>query len=297
MLQDTPEDISDRKPLNELKSMNMNVIKSMIHAFAASALLLTLSACSFSADSRTDGAANGREDLKAGGSDIDLLDVKTPAGMPSQVKDYTGFRLGFNKDNHTPNWVAWELLASETDGPFSRSDNFWQDEEIAGCPSTDDYKRSGFDRGHLCPAADNKLTQEMMEDCFVMANMAPQARALNAGAWKTLESKERLWAQRDGKLYIVAGPIYEAADTQRIGDMGVRVPSAFYKVMIATDVDAPRGIGFIYPNMTAPGNMQNYSMTIDEVEKITGLDFFHNLPDDIENEIESKTSFKEWNQR
>lgn len=134
-----------------------------------------------------------------------------------------------------------------------------------------------------------------MEDCFVLANICPQDHALNAGAWKTLEEKERQWARRDSLIVIVAGPIYEKSDTQRIGEAGVRVPSAFFKVLLAPALDKPRAIGFVYPNMTAPGNMQNYSMTVDEVEQITGYDFFYNLPDDIENEVESKASFKEWN--
>lgn len=219
----------------------------------------------------------------------------TPSSLPSQIKDYAGFTVSFNADNHTPNWVGWELLGTETEGDVPRGKKFWKDETLEGCPDTRDYTNSGYDRGHMCPAADNKLNMEMMEDCFVMANICPQDHALNNGAWKTLEKKECLWAQRDSCIVIVAGPIYTGSDRQRIGDEGVRVPSAFFKVMAAPYLDEPRGIGFIYPNMTAPGNMQNYSMTIDEVEKITGYDFFYNLPDDIENEIESKAVFRVWN--
>ena len=224
-----------------------------------------------------------------------LTDVRIPAGIDSQLKDYEGFTLSFNAANRTPNWVAWELLGSETDGPVSRGNRFWQDTDIEGCPDRSDYTSSGYDRGHLCPAADQKWSGQAMSDCFVMANMCPQAHALNSGAWSTLEKKERLWAERDSALVIVAGPIYESSDTQRIGDAGVRVPSAFFKVMIAPYLDSPRGIAFVYPNMTAPGNMQNYVMTIDEVEQLTGFDFFHNLPDDIERIVESTASFKEWN--
>ena len=225
----------------------------------------------------------------------DLLNVIIPTHIPSQTKDYEGFRLSFNADNHTPNWVAWELTDNETDGANSRTNKFWLDTEIEGCPDTKDYTRSGYDRGHICPAADNKLTPQMMHDCFVMTNVCPQAHNLNAGAWKTLETKERLWANKLKKIVIVAGPIYDSNDTQRIGNTGVRVPSAFYKVIIAPYSDTPMGIGFIYPNMSSPGNMFNYAMTIDQVEEITGYDFFHNLPDDIENTIESTLNVKQWN--
>lgn len=227
----------------------------------------------------------------------DLDFARVPEGMPEQIVEYEGFRVSFNKSNRTPNWVGWELLGSETEGTVKRSDKFWQDTDVEGCPSHADYKGSGYDRGHLCPAADQKWSIKAMDDCFSMANMAPQDHALNAGAWATLEDKERAWAKRDSAIVIIAGPIYENNDTKRIGACGVRVPGAFYKVIIAPYLKEPRGIGFVYPNMSSPGNMANYAMPIDEVEKITGIDFFCNLPDDLEWKIESQTSFKEWDKR
>lgn len=226
-----------------------------------------------------------------------FLNVIIPNGISSQIKDYEGFRVSFNKENHTPNWVAWELLRSETDGNVGRYNTFWTDPDIEGAPSTNDYRNSGFDRGHLCPAADQKWSATAMEHCFSLANICPQDHSLNTGAWKTLESKERLWAQRDSAIIIISGPIYTDADNTRIGSTGVRVPGAFFKVIAAPYLKQPRGIAFIYPNMTAPGNMENYATTIDEAERITGFDFLSSLPDDIEQEIESKSSFKEWNRR
>ena len=212
-------------------------------------------------------------------------------------KDYEGFTVSFNPQNGTADWVGWELLKEETDGSVKRSDNFWADADVKGSPTPDDYRNSGYDKGHLCPAADQKWSVKAMNDCFVMTNMTPQLHALNGGAWSTLESKERLWAKRDSALVIVAGPIYTESDTTRIGKTGVRVPSAFFKVLLAPYVDDPRAIGFVYPNMSSPGNMQQYSMSVDEVEALTGLDFFANLPDELENRIERSASFTEWNRK
>lgn len=222
--------------------------------------------------------------------------VVMPAAVESQEYDYTGFKVSFNRHNRTPNWVAWELLGVETEGVASRHNKFWQDVNVEGCPTTGDYRNSGYDRGHMCPAAEQKWSEEAMNDCFVMANMCPQDHALNSGAWNTLENRERNWARRDSAIVIVAGPIYENGDTKTIGN-GVLVPSAFFKVLLAPYVEQPRAIGFVFPNMSAPGNMQNYVMTVDDIEKLTGYDFFSSLPDDIENEVESKASFREWNKR
>ncbi len=234
----------------------------------------------------------------AGVSAKSLLRVTVPSDMPDIRKDYTGFTLSFNPDNHTPNYVAWELLQSETEGPHTRNNqNFWQDSELPGCPTTKDYTNSGYDRGHMIPAADQKWHADAMRDCFTMANMTPQAHALNAGAWATLEEKERVWARRDSALIIVAGPVYNDSDRERIGEAGVRVPSAFFKVLLAPYVDTPRAIGFVYPNMQAPGNMADYAMSVDDVERITGFDFFPALPDDMEEALESNFSFKAWNKR
>lgn len=227
----------------------------------------------------------------------DLDKVTIPPLTPSQYAEYTGFSLSFNKDNLTPNYVAWELLGVETTGEAKRTNRFWQDKKIRNCPDNNDYKNSGYDRGHICPAADQKWSQEAMHDCFVFANMTPQVHALNAGAWNTLEEKSRTWARRDSALIIVAGPIYTDADQQRIGPRQVRVPGAYFKVILAPYLPEPRAIGYLFPNMSAPGNLNQYATTVDQIEELTGFDFFSSLPDDIENSVEATYSTKEWNRR
>ncbi|MCH5237935.1 MAG: DNA/RNA non-specific endonuclease [Muribaculaceae bacterium] len=224
-----------------------------------------------------------------------LETVLLPEGLPEQIKEYTGFTVSFNKDNHTPNYVAWELLGTEVSNEVSRTDNFWQDLEIEGCPAHSDYSYSGWDRGHMCPAADQKWSREAMEDCFVMTNMCPQDHDLNAGAWNTLENKERQWAKRDSCIMIIAGPIYSENDTDRIGRSGVRVPGAFFKALLAPYIEKPRAIAFVYPNINSTGNMEKYAMSIDDLETLLGYDLFPALPDDIENAVEAEFSFVEWN--
>lgn len=223
--------------------------------------------------------------------------VKIAKGMPSIVKEYEGFTVSFNPDNKTPNYVAWILRGNKTGGRAERSNKFWTDFDLKGCPDTRDYSRSGYDRGHMCPAGEQKWSANAMHDCFVMANMCPQSHELNTGAWNTLEETERVWAKRDSAIVIVAGPIYDSSDNETIGRAKVRVPSAFFKVLLAPFATPMRAIGFVYPNMRCDGNMQSYAVSVDDVEEMTGLDFFAALPDEIENDIEAAVPYKEWNSK
>ena len=228
--------------------------------------------------------------------DLDKVNMADPL-TPSQFKQYEGFSLSFNKDNRTPNYVAWELLGTEADGvAATRTNRFWQDSDIKGCPVTKDYTGSGYDRGHMCPAADQKWSAQAMEDCFSLANICPQNHNINAGIWADLEDLERQWARRDSAIVIVAGPIYDDSDTERIGSAGVRVPHAFFKVILAPYLDTPRAIGFIFPNQTNTSGLtpEKLAMTVDEVEEKTGLDFFFALDDQLETQVEKECSFREW---
>lgn len=227
----------------------------------------------------------------------DLDKVTIPPLTPSQYAEYTGFSLSFNKENLTPNYVAWELLGTETAGEAKRTNRFWQDKKVRNCPDNNDYKNSGYDRGHICPAADQKWSQEAMHDCFVFTNMTPQVHALNAGAWNTLEEKSRAWARRDSALVIIAGPVYTDDDQERIGQRQVRVPGMYFKVILAPYLQKPRAIGYLFPNMSAPGSLDQYATSVDQIEEITGFDFFSSLPDSIENIVEATYSTKEWNRR
>ena len=133
-----------------------------------------------------------------------------------------------------------------------------------------------------------------MRDCMVMSNMAPQLSKLNSGLWSTLEGKERTWAKRDKAIWIVAGPIYSEEDDLYIGKAQARVPSAYFKAFLYNDEENPRAIAFVMVNDTNPGNLKDYAMSIDDLEEVTGYDFFSALPDDIENEIEATFSFVDW---
>ena len=214
--------------------------------------------------------------------------------QPSQMVKYEGFSLSFNKKMHVPNWVVWELTGEEVAGIHPRKDNFRGDDNVAGSAEKWDYSYSGYDRGHMAPAGDLKWSKKAMDESFYMTNMCPQAKSLNTGAWKRLEEKCRQWATIDGAIIIVCGPVLTDPINEYIGDSRVAVPQRFFKVILSPYVDEPRGIGFIMPNSKVPGGMQAAAVSIDEVERVTGLDFFSSLPDEIENKVESQCKFHYW---
>lgn len=200
----------------------------------------------------------------------------------------------YDKANKIPKWVAWHLTSDHTNGDQRRLSNFIVDDEVPA-PRAElvDYKGSGYDRGHMCPAGDNKWGFEPMKESFYLTNICPQDHNLNCGDWNELEIACRDWANKYGDIYIVAGPILYKGVHETIGPNKVTVPEAFFKVVLCMS-GTPKAIGFIYKNHPCNNPQSSYVNSIDQVERITGLDFFPNLPDDIEEQVEATANLSEW---
>lgn len=225
-----------------------------------------------------------------------LTDVKLPSGMKNVVCHYSGFTSYFNPETHIPNCVAYEIIESETTGDEPRKKSFEADHTIDGCAESSDYRNSGYDRGHMAPAADMKWSKEAMEESFLMTNICPQVKSLNSGIWHRLEQRVREWAARDSSIIVVCGPIFTTGKpVEQIGEIGVAVPHRFFKALYAPGRNI--GIAFIFDNDKVKGELRKYAVTIDSVERETGLDLFYNLPDDIENEVENQCNYKLWEKR
>lgn len=226
--------------------------------------------------------------------DADLVAVRTNPDMDEEIIQYTAMTVSFNPEYHVPNWVAYELTADKARGEEPRYNRFQQDTRIKGCASPADYRNTGFDRGHMAPAADMKWDPDAMRESFLMTNIVPQLHSINSGAWSKLEDKCRSHAIADSAVYIVSGPILTDTIDFRIGATGVAVPRRFFKVILSPYSDPPQAIGFIVPNETFTGGIQICAVSVDSVEAVTGHDFFSALPDDVENKLESTTNFHKW---
>ena len=226
------------------------------------------------------------------GKDLEIPTSATP--REEQIIEHTGYTVSYNKDLKIPNWVSYELTRKETQGKEKRSDRFIADPLVKGAIATNaDYSRSGYDKGHMAPAADMKWNSAVMKESFYFSNMCPQHPQLNRRSWKNLEEKIRDWAIADSAIIIICGPIVDK-HPKTIGKNKVTVPKQFFKVILSPFVKPVRAIGFLFDNEQATEPISSYTVSVDSIESLTGMDFFAPLPDELENSIEGKSNFKDW---
>ncbi len=227
--------------------------------------------------------------------EIEALEI--PNGPDdSIVVSHTGYTLAYCEEYELPYWVAYKLtkenLASSN---VARDDNFRADDSIyTGSAELSDYRKSGYDRGHMAPAADFKWSEDAMSDTFYLSNMCPQTHSFNAGIWSDLESAVRSIAYDEGEVYVVTGPVLTDGPYDTIGENEVAIPNYFYKVILDYTEPEIKAIGFIMPHENSSLPLSYFAVTVDEVEEITQIDFFPLLPDDIEDVVESEVDASLW---
>lgn len=211
------------------------------------------------------------------------------------VVKHQSYTLRYNEKHEQAEWVAYTLKARHLKGEHERNDYFKADPSVPSLTAKPtDYARSGYDRGHLAPAADFRYSKKAMDESFYMSNMSPQKPAFNRGMWKGLENKVRDWASEKKQLYVVSGPILKK-HLRKIGkDTRVSIPKQFYKIIVDLDPKHPHAIAFLMPNKLCKGFYDDYRVSIDEIEALTQIDFFPKLPDELENYLEKSNTSDRW---
>lgn len=227
-----------------------------------------------------------------------LFAVEAPyLGVPSETNlclYKAGFSIGYSYKYRQAVWVAYTLTSDNLSAKqFRRKDRFSVDPEIKFYPvHPRDYRNSGYDKGHLAPAADMTYSINSMNDSFLMSNISPQIPGCNRGIWKRLENQVRKWAIKEKRLYIITGPIF-TPPTEVITNTAIPIPTAFYKVVL--DLTPPmKMIGFIVPNQTSKRRVVSFAVCVDQVEQITGYDFFNELDDKLEKQLEQSCDISLW---
>lgn len=233
--------------------------------------------------------------INSGKTEVLRIELATTNHKVSrQTVHHIGYSVSYNTSWRIPNWVAWTLTKEKAEGSISRPQRqFEQDPSIWGQQAEHkDYTKSGYCRGHMAPAGDMKWSEQAMNESFYTTNICPQLVELNNGKWKSLEEHTRRLA-KESTVYICCGPIV-STHPQRNGGNQVAVPEHFFKVMCMKRRGKWQAIGFVFKNEKCTGGLDRYAVSVDTVEQLTGHDFFYNLPDSIENEIEAKCNWKGW---
>ena len=218
----------------------------------------------------------------------------TPTSNRGYLIQHTYFTLSYSETNRQAEWVAYNLTPESINGPQERTDNFRIDPKVKKNPvGSGDYSGSGYDRGHLCPAGDMKLNLTSMSETFYMSNMSPQNPSFNRGIWETLESRVRTWAIEKNGVYVVTGPILKnTCGTIKNGT--ISVPCSYYKIVFKDNGNEKIAIALILNNQGSSSSLKSFVTSIDNIEALTGIDFFSSLSDDIENKLESTISTSGW---
>ncbi|CAN5664421.1 hypothetical protein BH09BAC4_BH09BAC4_21850 [soil metagenome] len=220
-----------------------------------------------------------------------LVDFMLPVSKSgNELIRHEGYTLSYRDEFKDAEWVAYPLLDYETTGDADRKyEQFKPDPDVsAGTALPSDYTRSGYDRGHLAPAGDFKFSQRMMKETFFMSNITPQTPDFNRGIWKELEEQVRAWAIRDNGLYVITGAVLKPGLPTIGKTTEVSVPEKFYKVILYCNKPDIRMIGFLLDNKGSTSSLKQFVVPVDQIEQLTGIDFFPKIPDDLERKLESK---------
>ena len=217
---------------------------------------------------------------------------------------HTFYEIGFNTKYKLPAWTFYSLTKEHLAiANLERKGSFVKDPLLNSSQAkSNDYSASGFDKGHLVPCEDMSFSEQAMHETFYYSNCAPQTTELNRGEWKMLEELGRNWGKEYGEVIVISGPVFEmnlktmGEEPEKKGSSKIPIPNLFYKIIVRHQDQTYKAISFILPNISTPINgLQNYTCNVDSVEKLTGLDFFSDLPDNLEEQFESVSNTKDWN--
>lgn len=216
----------------------------------------------------------------------------TPKTSKGYIINHTYYTLSYSNSDRQSEFAYYHLSPQSINGGQLRTDDFRIDPKVKSNPvSSTGYQGSGYDRGHLCPAADMALNLTSMSETFYMSNMSPMVPAFNRGIWSSVESWVRSSALSNGGLYVVTGPILNGNCGVLSG--GIIVPCSFYKIAFKGGSN-PKIIGFVLSNSGSSSPVRSFAVSVDEIERRTGIDFFPQLDDVVENQIEGVVNYGGW---
>lgn len=233
-------------------------------------------------------------DPEGGALKTDIPSIFMPSSTTGAIVEHSYFTLSYNEPYEQAEWVAY-LLKKEHLTRDRRKRPFFIEDPKVKSKSADwrNYKGSGYDRGHLCPAGDRRFSEQAYNETFYTSNISPQDRDFNAGVWNRLELQVRDWAQRYNELFIVTGGVLKP-DLKEIGNEYVDVPRYYYKIIARGKPNDPKILAFLFLGKESTKPLRQFVVSVDDIEKRTGIDFFENLPDEVQAILESRVEVGDW---
>ena len=218
-----------------------------------------------------------------------------PVSKNHDIIRHRYYTLSFVNKHKDAEWVAYKLSDYMTQGTARRSNRFKSDPAVkTGSATPQDYINTGYDKGHLCPAADMKWDAVAMDETFYMRNMTPQLPGFNRGIWKKLEDQVREWAMELKDVYVVTGVVL-ADGLEAIGKRrDVSVPKYFYKIVLEYTDNEKKAIAFLLPNESSTASIAAYAVPIDSIETLTQINFFPGLSDSLKVRLENSVYLSNW---
>jgi endonuclease G len=217
-----------------------------------------------------------------------------PSSTTNQIIKHDYFTLSYSEKNEQAEWVAYELKKSYVRNANFKRPYFIEDSKVkTGSADWRNYKKSGYDKGHLCPAGDMEFALNAYNDTFFTSNISPQIHDFNGGIWNRLEQKTRYWATKYDGVYVITGGVLNSS-LKTIGKEEVSVPNYFYKILLDNSNGDYKMIAFLVPNIKSSKPIYDFVVSVDRIEKLTGINFFPKLNDKTENSLEKNSDYKAW---
>ncbi|WGK65359.1 DNA/RNA non-specific endonuclease [Croceiramulus getboli] len=214
-----------------------------------------------------------------------------PSSTTGQIVHHEYYSLSYSEPHEQAEWVAYELRREHLSDEDRKRPYFEVDLAVpSGAAHWRNYKNSGYDRGHLCPAGDRRFSKEAYDETFLTSNISPQRNDFNAGIWNRLEIQTRRWARKYKKLFVVTGGVLTGG-LEEIGEEGVDVPEQYYKIILNPQESNPRMVAFLIDHQESNQPLSAFVVSVDEIEELTGIDFFAQMDDDLEQQLERSSTY------
>ncbi len=223
-----------------------------------------------------------------------LPDFMLPGTTKGTLVKHQFYWLSYQEAYEQAEWVAYVLLDDHLTNHQRKRPFFREDPLLASSSAAwSNYKGTGYDRGHLCPAGDRRFSGKAYEETFFTSNIAPQDKRFNAGIWNRLEIQVREWCKSHGEVYVITGGVLKDG-LPMIGEEDIAVPEMFYKIVARGKQADLRVLAFLVPHMDSNRPLKDYRVSVDQVERVTGIDFFKSLPMAQQKILESSTTEGDW---